>query len=142
MLFVLDASVALSWCFVDEASSEGRVVLKFLLDNDAEVPAIWPLEIANVLAVSERKGRITPAQSDEFLTTLANLNIRVESHIASPDARELFPLIRRYGLSAYDAAYLELAKRRGLQLATFDRQLIAAAPQEGVRLFNFQSFAN
>lgn len=142
MLFVLDASVALSWCFVDEASSESRAVLNFLLDNDAEVPAIWPLEIANTLAVNERKGRITTAQSDEFLATLADLNIRVEAHLSALTARDVFPFIRRYRLSAYDAAYLELAKRKGLQLATFDRQLIAAAPQEGVQLFNFQSFAN
>ena len=142
MLFVLDASIALRWCFVDETSSESRTVLNFLLDNDAEVPAIWPLEIANTLAVSERKRRITPAQSDEFLATLADLNIRIEARLSALTARDLFPLIRRYGLSAYDAAYLELAKRKGLQLATFDRELIAAAPQENVQLFNFQSFAN
>lgn len=142
MLFILDASVALSWCFADEASRESRAVLNFLLENDAEVPAIWPLEIANTLAINERKHRITTAQSDEFLATLADLNIRVEAHFPALTPKDVFPLVRRHGLSAYDAAYLELAKRKGLQLATFDRQLIAAAPQEDVQLFNFQSFAN
>lgn len=142
MLFILDASVALSWCFADEASRESRAVLNFLLENDAEVPAIWPLEIANTLAINERKHRITTAQSDEFLATLADLNICVEAHFPALTPKDVFPLIRRHGLSAYDAAYLELAKRKGLQLATFDRQLIAAAPQEDVQLFNFQSFAN
>lgn len=142
MLFVLDASVALRWCFADEASAESRAVLTFLLDNDAEVPAIWPLEIANTLAVNERKGRISVAQSNEFLTTLARLNIRVEARLSALDAPDVLPLIRQHSLSAYDAAYLELAKRKGLQLATFDRQLIAAAQREDVELFNFQFFAN
>jgi predicted nucleic acid-binding protein len=133
MPFVLDASMTVSWCFADESTPYRRSVLASLSNAYAEVPALWTFEVANVLAVNERRRRITPAIADEFLETLAGLDIRVEqpfyAHIAA-----LLPLARRYGLTAYDAAYLELAKRKSLPLATFDTDLIAAASQEGVVL--------
>jgi predicted nucleic acid-binding protein len=134
MPFVLDASMTMSWCFADESTPYGRGVLASLVETYAEVPALWPLEVANVLAISERRGRITEAISSEFLQTLSGLDIRIDRSSPAPDGIALLPLVRRHGLSAYDAAYLELAKRKGLPLASFDRELIAAAALEGVAL--------
>jgi predicted nucleic acid-binding protein len=134
MPFVLDASMTMSWCFADESTPFGRSVLASLVDTYAEVPALWPFEIANVLAVNERRRRITEAISNEFLQTLSGLDIRIDRSFHAADGKTLLPLVRRHGLSAYDAAYLELAKRKGLPLASFDRELIAAAALEGIAL--------
>ena len=134
MPFVLDASMTMSWCFADESTPYSRQVLDSLLDSYAEVPALWPFEIANVLAVNEKRQRLTKAASVEFLQTLSGLDIRIDRSFPEVDGKVLLPLVWRYGLTAYDTAYLELAKRKGLPLATFDKELIAAASLEGVTL--------
>lgn len=134
MPIVLDTSMTMSWCFADESTRYSRSVLQLLLTTYAEVPALWLFEVANVLAVNERRQRITSALADEFLKTLARLDIRVEQREPPISGADLLPLVRRYGLTAYDSAYLELAKRKGLPLATFDRELIQAALREGVAL--------
>ncbi len=134
MPFVLDASMTLSWCFLDEITPYSVSVLKALLESYAEVPALWLVEVINVLAVAERRKRIMDLGSEEFLQNLAQLDIRVEPAGQPIERRALLSLTRRYGLTAYDAAYLELAKRKSLPLATFDRDLIDAAPQVGVTL--------
>ena len=134
MAFVLDASVAMSWCFVDESTPYTRSVLDQLIASHGEVPALWPVEIANSLAVNERKKRVTEEGSAVFLRRLAFLDIRVQSPLQFEDLDLLLGLARRHGLTAYDAGYLALAKRIGLPLATFDKQLIRAAPLEGVPL--------
>jgi predicted nucleic acid-binding protein len=139
MPFVLDASMAMSWCFADESTPYSRQVLATLLDSYAEVPALWPFEIANVLAVNEKRRRITEAISQEFLETLAGLDIRIDKSLPGVDGNALLLLARRFGLTAYDAAYWELAKRKGLPLATFDKELIEAAAQEGVALVGRQT---
>lgn len=136
MPFVLDASVTMSWCFADEITPYSSSVLQSLRETYAEVPSLWLFEIVNVLGVSERKGRISPDISDEFLRTLADLDIRAEQSASRTTQRDLMKLIRRYGLTAYDAAYLELAKRRNLPLATFDKELLTAARAEGAALAN------
>jgi len=135
MPFVLDASVTMAWCFADESTLYTRNILSLLLDTYAEVPALWTFEIANVLAVCERRKRITSAISEDFLRTLAGLDIRVEQ-APSVDANVLLTLARRYRLTAYDAAYLELAKRKNLPLASFDKDLVAAASQEDIVLLS------
>ncbi|HZB87609.1 MAG TPA: type II toxin-antitoxin system VapC family toxin [Terracidiphilus sp.] len=134
MPFVLDASLAMSWCFADESTPYSRAVLGVLTDTWAEVPALWLTEIANVLAVNERKGRIGAAIADAFLETLGALDIHVEQPVPPIDGRLLLPLVRRYRLTAYDAAYLELAQRRNLPLATLDKDLMTAARQAGIAL--------
>ncbi len=78
-MFVIDASVAMTWCFEDEASRESDAVLDMLRDEDAVVPAIWPLEVANVLLVAERRGRLSEAKANRFLELLSQLPIDVES---------------------------------------------------------------
>ena len=137
MPFVLDASVTMTWCFADESTPYSRSVLQLLLSTYAEVPPVWFFEVANVLAIGERKQRIAAALSDEFMNVLSGLDIRIEQ--PTPPGTELLLLVTRYGLTAYDAAYLELAKRKGLALATFDSDLIKAASQENVALLGRES---
>ncbi len=134
MPFVLDASITMSWCFADESTPYSRGVLQSLFDTYAEVPVLWPFEVANVLAVGERRQRITAALSDEFLKALSGPDIRIEQRTLPVTSKDLLLRVRRYGLTAYDAAYLELAKRKDLPLATLDKELIMAASQESVAL--------
>ena len=134
--FVLDCSVTMAWCFEDEADAFADAVMNALSrDNEALVPSIWPLEVANVLLTAERKGRSSAADSNRFLELLQALPVRVD---AQTGARAFGPTLafgRDLGLTAYDAAYLELAVRHGVPLATRDARLKAAGRRSGVRLF-------
>jgi predicted nucleic acid-binding protein len=132
--FVLDASVAMSWCFEDEADAAGDAVLRRLAGESASVPGIWPLEVANVLLGAERRKRITAVESQRFLNLLEALPIEVDAQTASRASREILALGRAHGLSSYDAAYLELSARGGLPLATRDTRLAAAATSLGLTL--------
>ena len=128
---VLDASVALSWCFKNEATEAADRVLERLADEAASVPAIWHLEVSNVLALSERRQRITPAGSTEFIAMLETLTIVVDDETPSRAFGRVLDLARG-GLTAYDAAYLELAMRLGVPLASKDGDLCDAAERVGV----------
>ena len=132
--FVLDASLTLSWCFPEEATDYTRGVLTNLREAYAVVPAHWPFEVANVLALAEQAGRITKAVRIEFLEDLEELFIQVERRPALWVWQQVLPLAERHQLTAYDAAYLELAKREGLPLATIDGDLRRAALAERVTL--------
>jgi predicted nucleic acid-binding protein len=129
---VLDASVALSWCFKNEATTIGDRVLERLANAAASVPAIWHLEIANVLALSERRGRITPARSTEFIALLETLAIVIDEDTPSRALGRVLDLARAERLTAYDAAYLELAMRLGVPLASKDGDMCDAAERLGV----------
>lgn len=129
---VLDASVALSWCFKNEASTIGDRVLERLAGAAASVPAIWHLEIANVLALSERRGRITPANSTEFIALLETLVIVIDEETPSRALGRVLDIARAERLTAYDAAYLELAMRLGVPLASKDGDICDAAERLGV----------
>lgn len=133
---VLDASVALSWCFRNEATAATDRVLDRLADETASVPAIWHLEIANVLALSERRGRITPARGSEFLSLLETLAIEVDEETPSRALGRVLDLARAEQLTAYDAAYLELAMRLGIPLASKDTDLCDAAERLGVTVLS------
>ena len=128
--FVLDASVAISWCFPGDPSEDtpySRRVLKELVANDAIVPEIWAFEIANNIFVSYRKRkRISEQQITEYLSLLRALPIRVEPQSLWANV-DLEPLAQRQNIAAYDAAYLDLALRAGLALATSDEPLRQAA---------------
>lgn len=130
--FVLDASVALGWCFKNEATEAADRLLERLADEEAYVPGIWHLEIANVLALSERRQRITPARSTEFIAMLETLVIVVDEETPSRALGRVLDLARAGRLTAYDAAYLELAMRLGLPLASKDSDLCDAAERLGV----------
>ena len=129
---VLDASVALSWCFKNEATEAADRVLERLADEAASVPAIWHLEVSNVLALSERRRRIPPAGSTEFIAMLETLTIVVDDETPSRAFGRVLDLARGERLTAYDAAYLELAMRLGVPLASKDGDLCDAAERVGV----------
>jgi predicted nucleic acid-binding protein len=135
--FVLDASVAFSWCFPGdpiEDTSYSRRILKELASNDAVVPEIWAFEIANSIFVSHTKRkRITEQQIQEYLDLLKALPIRVEPQTLWANV-DLESRARRQSLPAYDVAYLDLAWRTGLPLATSDALLRQAASAEGIRV--------
>jgi predicted nucleic acid-binding protein len=134
-LFVLDASVAISWCFPGDPTENtpySRAILTRLATDDAIVPEIWAFEIANSIFVSfSRRKRITDQQIGEYLGLLKALPIRVESQSMLTNI-DLESLSRRRNLAAYDAAYLNLAQRTNLPLATSDGPLRDAAIAEGV----------
>jgi predicted nucleic acid-binding protein len=132
--FVLDASFALTWCFDDETTGRADQVLRDLRSDYSLVPAIWPLEIANGLVVAERRGRIDAAIRDEFLGLLMTIDIRVETVDVVHTFAVVLDLARREGLTSYDAAYLDLALRERLPLATRDAALAEAARRVGVSL--------
>lgn len=132
MPFVLDASVSLAWCFEDEETPYASSVFDRLRKDQALVPTIWPLEVANTLLVGERRGRLTLAMSTRFVRTLSGLLITVDDRTSETALGPVLALSREYGLSAYDASYLELAARAGLPLATQDDRLRMAAERSGV----------
>jgi predicted nucleic acid-binding protein len=132
---VLDCSVAMAWCFADEYSDYAQQVLKSLGMTTPFVPSLWRYEVANVLVVAERRGRIAAADSDRFLELLTCLRIIVDDGGAAAWKATL-TLARRTGLAAYDAAYLELALRGGLPVATLDERMRKAAIEHGVAVFS------
>ncbi len=122
----------MSWCFEDEADAYADRVLAATERARILVPSIWPLEVANVLAVAERRKRLTPADSARFLGLLGALRIAIDESPFERATTEVLSLAREYALSSYDAAYLELAMRSGAPLATRDRKLMAACRRSGV----------
>jgi predicted nucleic acid-binding protein len=134
--FVLDASVAVAWCFPDEHSARALAVLKSLTpDFRALVPSLWPLEVANVLLVGERRKRSSQADTTTWLSFLAALPITVDDETHARAWSETLSIARAASISVYDAAYLDLAMRRGLPLATLDEKLKSAASAIGIALY-------
>ena len=134
MPFVVDASVALAWCFAGEATSHTIAVRELLRRTVAVAPAILPLQVANALLVGERRQRLTQSQAERALRLLADLPISVEDAGSSTVWGPVLALARQHHLTVYDASYLELAVRQGLRLATQDARLRDAAARTGVRL--------
>ncbi|MGD0627926.1 MAG: type II toxin-antitoxin system VapC family toxin [Terracidiphilus sp.] len=133
--FIADASVALPWCFPDEADPWTDSLLDRLRGGDRiVVPAHWPTEISNGLLMGLRRKRIQPGRPELFWDDLAVLPIDVEPPLTPKQAKEALTLCHLHGLTVYDAVYLELAKRRELPLATVDGALLKAARLEGVAL--------
>ncbi len=134
MSFVIDASVALAWCFADEVSPVADAALDRLISEDAIVPSIWPLEVANALRTAERRGRLELADLARIRELLISLPIEIEAINLDLALGEVSDLARNLNLTAYDAAYLALAARRGLVLATIDESLKRACNSAGVKL--------
>lgn len=132
MNFVLDCSIAMAWCFEDEATDFTDSLLESLAQVSVLVPSIWSLEVANVLAISERRGRTNQAKITQFLRLLGNLPIIVDAKTGEKAFTDVLTLARTHKLTSYDAAYLELALREGLPLATLDEGLKRAALNIGV----------
>jgi predicted nucleic acid-binding protein len=132
MAFVLDASVSACWAFADEDHAIADAAFSSLQTEQAVVPALWWFEVRNILVVNERRGRIHERETDFFLRALALFRIRIDRE---PEPAGVLRMARAQGLSVYDAAYLELAYREKLPLATLDRRLGEAARLVGVQLF-------
>jgi predicted nucleic acid-binding protein len=131
---VLDSSIALAWVLPGEGSTAIADLLDVIVQSGASVPEIWPLEVANVLLVSQRRGRIDVAEQARALSALAALPIEVETSSTDRIWSNVLPLAETHKLSAYDASYLALAIRLNLPLATLDRDLSRAATEHGMTL--------
>src|ERR1700712_1274356 len=123
MTLVIDASVALSWCFEDEATPETDAIAHEIARTGAFVPSLFHLEISNVLLQAERRGRISIADATQRLELISRLPLEVDLQTSSRATDQIMVLARAENLTVYDAAYLELAIRKALTLATKDRQL-------------------
>jgi predicted nucleic acid-binding protein len=133
---VIDASVALAWCFPDEASDYADGVLQALENQTVLVPAIWATEITNALLVGERRKRIKQPEMRRFVELLKGLSIFEDEQPFAETVGNVLPLAREYDLSAYDAAYLDVAVRHGAPLATLDAPLQKAGRTAVIKIFS------
>jgi predicted nucleic acid-binding protein len=134
--FVLDNSIVMAWSFSDETSAYADAVLDSLAATQTIVPALWPLEVANALLMGERRKRSTEAETIYWIDILNKLAIAIDDETITRAWSDTLALARGHKLSAYDAAYLELAIRRRLPLATLDGPLKAAAKAVGVLFYD------
>lgn len=134
--FVLDNSIVMAWSFADEVSNYADDVLDRLIIVRTVVPMLWPLEVANALLMGERRKRSTEAEAIRWIGILNRLPIVIDDETNTRAWSDTLALARGHKLSAYDAAYLELAVRRKLPLATLDDRLKAAATAVGVALYD------
>ncbi len=131
--FVLDASVALCWCFENQANDYTEGVFEMLAGGaEAYVPFLWPVEMSNALVLAERRAHIMHARATAFLEEITQWPIHVDRDGVDRVFRGTLPLAREYRITAYDATYLELAIRKALPLATLDNSLRKAARTAGV----------
>lgn len=129
MPFVVDASVAACWLLPDEGDPRAAEAYSRFPDDTALVPSLWWFEIRNIFVINERRKQIEASFTNRALALLAGLPIQRDDR---PDGAAILALARRYGLTAYDATYLELAQREGIALATLDADLLRAAHNAGV----------
>lgn len=129
MPFVVDASIVACWLLPDEGNARADAAYARFPQDSAIVPALWWFEMRNIFITSERRGRIDPGKTSRALSLLRGLPIRMDHE---PDETTLMSLARTHHLTAYDAAYLELALRQNLPIATLDDDLTRAARAEGV----------
>jgi predicted nucleic acid-binding protein len=132
---VIDASLALAWCFPDGASEYADGVLVALEGRTVMVPPVWALEITNAVLVAERRKRVKQADVRRFVELLGGLTLIEQSQTAIDTVSSVLPLARQYGLSAFDAAYLDVAVRQGAPLATLDSTLEKAGRSAGIKIF-------
>lgn len=136
--FVLDNSVAMRWLIETQKVSDQQyatVVLRSLAEHEGLVPNLWHLEVVNVLLGAEKRRDIDAGESEAFMAQLESLPIHVDTLTAHQAFSRILGVSRIYKLSSYDGAYLELAIREGLPLATLDRNLIKAAGKAGVDIY-------
>ncbi|MGH2396769.1 MAG: type II toxin-antitoxin system VapC family toxin [bacterium] len=135
MEVVLDSSVALAWALPDETSRRAdRLLAEASGKSVFWVPALWWYEVANALTMAKRRGRLAEADRARTIGLYGMLPIQADSTLDVNAIWRFHTLAEDYALSAYDAAYLELALRRGLRIVTFDKRLISAARKTGVRV--------
>jgi predicted nucleic acid-binding protein len=131
--FVLDASITLCWCFEDQATSFTEAILDLLAEGKrAIVPFIWPLEMSNALLSGERRKLLSTAQVTSIVEELKSWTIEIDRRGLDRAFSEILSVARTFRLTTYDAAYLELAMREALPLATLDKDLSKAARAAGI----------
>jgi predicted nucleic acid-binding protein len=126
--------MALTWCLPNQASPMSVAVLKRIQREGAVVPAIWHIEMANILGLKVRDGFLSQRELEDALVLLQLLDIVTDE--VSPRLDHLLPLMAEYRLAAYDTIYLDLAKRKNIVLATFDKEMREAARRNGIMLAN------
>ena len=131
MSFVLDASIAAVWALADESDPLADFAMERIGDGFALVPSIWWYEVRNVIVINERRKRLSVDESSAFLRVLESFPISTDGDL---DEEAIFAYARRYQLSFYDAAYLDVARRNKLPLATLDKALRSAAESAGIPL--------
>ncbi|HVT88449.1 MAG TPA: type II toxin-antitoxin system VapC family toxin [Tepidisphaeraceae bacterium] len=132
MKLVIDASFVASLFIPDESSAANTEIVQNLTEGDATAPAIWQLEVANLLIMAERRKRIDSSQMTRLVEAWDALPIALQPMLTIRQRSEVIGLARKHKLSAYDATYLELALRNNAKIATLDDSLIVAAQAEGV----------
>ncbi len=137
MSVVLDASVTLAWIYKGETTGAVREVFRRVADGGAIVPSLWHLEVANGLTIGVRRGRIDPQFRASALTDLLALDVQVDAATADAAWNATVLLADTHRLTVYDAAYLELALRRALPLATLDKELREAAVAVNVAVLGY-----
>jgi predicted nucleic acid-binding protein len=133
-VIVVDASVALAWCLADEGDEYAERMLARVALETALAPAHWPLEVANGLLSAERRGRIGADDQPTLARLLDGLGVEIVPVELSTVLWSVLDVAREHGLSAYDAAYLDLARFKGLPLATLDVPLRDACRSAGVEV--------
>ena len=128
---VIDNSIVLAWCLADEGHPAAERAMRLTVERGAVVPGIWRYELWNALIVNERRGRLTAEDARQTRADLAEMRIERDG---DHDEARLLALARQWGLSAYDAAYLEVAVRRQLAIASLDARLVDAAKGADVAL--------
>jgi len=131
---VLDCSVVLTWFFEDESDPGADIALSQLSKTKAVVPPLWFFELSNAILVAERKKRLSEADAARIIELIGDLPIATDMDTAANALQETRLLAKEHNLSVYDAAYLELAMREGLLLATLDKNLEKAAKKAGVKV--------
>lgn len=130
---VLDCSVTMAWILRDETMTEkADAILSVLEEKHVKVPTIWSLEVANVLCLAERQKKLTSFEVAEFKEFLSELPIQIDHNTSSRAMGSVYALAKTEQLTVYDAAYLEIAIRESIPLATFDHALKNAAKKNGV----------
>ncbi len=137
MTLVIDCSITVAWFFADERTGAADRLFSRVTESGAVVPSLWKLEIANVLQNALRRKRIDAAFRDATLASLQLLVIAIDSETDDHAWANTLHLAERHNLTLYDAAYLELAQRRGLPLATLDRELGAAGNMMGISVLGY-----
>jgi predicted nucleic acid-binding protein len=132
--FVVDNSVVMTWCFSDETNKYSDAVLDSLNSSTAFVPSTWPLEVGNILLVAKRRKRLSEADSTRFIALIAELPIVIEQEEPERMKRDILALARKHKISTYDASYLDLAMRKGLPIASLDKDLRKAARRSRVAI--------
>jgi predicted nucleic acid-binding protein len=134
-VFIPDASVSLGWCFSDEATPYTEALLDRLIGGEeVAVPSHWPLEVLNGVIQARRKGRVTEQTVQWYFSSLVSFHIVIDAQPGFQRLIAIRELAERHRLTSYDAAYLELAMRLNLPLATLDEELRRAAQAENVPL--------